>query len=76
MTAPRRARGPKLGTINVTVIMEARMRSIPAGTDVLQARPKPKPDLTETIRRRFAPIGGADLEPHSPIVIAGPPRFA
>ena len=33
------------------------------------------PDLAATIRDRFAPIGGVDLEPHPPVAVSLPPRF-
>ena len=53
--------------------MEAEVRSILAETLALPARAEP--DLAEAIRRRFASVGGVDLEPHPPVAIAEPPRF-
>ena len=35
-----------------------------------------EPNLSEAIRRRFLPLGGADeLEPHPPVPVRDPPRF-
>jgi hypothetical protein len=34
-----------------------------------------EPNLAERIRRRFAPLGGVDLEPHPPVPIRTPPTF-
>ncbi|TGD99390.1 FitA-like ribbon-helix-helix domain-containing protein [Methylobacterium nonmethylotrophicum] len=31
-------------------------------------------NLAEAIRRRFAPLGGVELEPHPPVTITQPPR--
>jgi hypothetical protein len=37
---------------------------------------QPEPNLAEAIRRRFAPLGGADeIEPHPPVLVGEPPRF-
>ena len=33
------------------------------------------PNLAEAIRRRFAPLGGVELEPHPPVPIGEPPAF-
>ena len=53
--------------------MEAEVRSILAETLAPQTRAEP--DLAEAIRRRFASVGGVELEPHPPVAIAEPPRF-
>lgn len=34
-----------------------------------------EPNLAERIRRRMAPLGGVDLEPHPPVPIRTPPTF-
>jgi plasmid stability protein len=35
-----------------------------------------EPNLAETIRRRFLPLGAADeLEPHPPVPVRDPPQF-
>ena len=34
-----------------------------------------EPNLAERIRRRMAPLGGVDLEPHPPVSIGAPPTF-
>ena len=49
--------------------MEAELREIvkvALGTE----KPHPEPNLAEAIRRRFAPLGGADeIEPHPPVPV-------
>ena len=55
--------------------MEAELREI---LKVVLAAEKPHPELNlaEAIRRRFAPLGGADeIEPHPPVPVGEPPRF-
>ena len=47
--------------------IEAEARAILAETVV--SPPRETIDLAEAIRRRFAPLGGAELEPHPPVVI-------
>ncbi len=32
-------------------------------------------DFAEAIRRRVAPLGGAELEPHPPVPVGAPPSF-
>jgi plasmid stability protein len=32
-------------------------------------------NLAEAIRRRFAPLGGVELDPHPPVPIGEPPTF-
>jgi hypothetical protein len=55
--------------------MEAEARSI-LSEAVAHDRNHPEPNLAEAIRRRFAPLGGADdIEPHPPVPIGEPPRF-
>jgi antitoxin FitA len=34
-----------------------------------------EPNLAEAIRRRLAPLGGVELEPHPPVPIGEPSRF-
>lgn len=53
--------------------IEAEARAILAETVV--SPPRETIDLAEAIRRRFAPLGGVELEPHPPVVIGHPPRF-
>ena len=53
--------------------MEAEVRAILAETLARPARAEP--DLAEAIRRRFAVVGGIELEPHPPVAITEPPRF-
>ena len=54
--------------------MEAELRSI-LSEAVRADRDQPEPNLAEAIRRRFAPLGGVDLEPHPPAPIGPPPSF-
>ena len=53
--------------------MEAELRSILI--DALKPDPEPAPNLDEAIRRRFAPLGGVDLEEHPSVTIQPPPTF-
>lgn len=53
--------------------MEAEVRSILAETLTPQTRAES--DLAEAIRRRFAAVGGVELEPHPVVAVADPPRF-
>jgi antitoxin FitA len=54
--------------------MEAEARHILQST--LQATPAREINLAETIRRRFAPLGGVDdLELHTPVPVGPPPQF-
>lgn len=53
--------------------MEAELRQILR--DTLEAGQVPELNLAEAIRRRMAPLGGVDLEPHLPVVIGEPPLF-
>lgn len=34
-----------------------------------------EPNLAEAIRRRMAPFGGVELEPHPPVPVGAPPTF-
>ena len=54
--------------------MEAELRSI-LSEAVEADRDQPELNLAEAIRRRFAPFGGVDLEPHPPVPIGPPPSF-
>ncbi len=38
-------------------------------------RDQPEPNLAEAIRRRFAPLGGVDLELPPPEYVGEPPSF-
>ena len=53
--------------------MEAELRQILR--DTLDIGHPPELNLAEVIRRRFAPLGGADLEPHPPVAVHEPPVF-
>jgi plasmid stability protein len=54
--------------------MEAELRTIL--NEVLARDEEPgAPNLAEAIRRRFAPLGGVELEPHPPVPISEPPAF-
>lgn len=53
--------------------MEAEVRQILSET-LAQGQGR-ELNLAEAIRRRFAPLGGVDLEPHPPTPIREPPRF-
>ena len=53
--------------------MEAELRSILI--DALKPHPESAPNLAEAIRRRFAPLGGVELEEHPPVTIRPPPTF-
>jgi len=54
--------------------MEAELRSIL--TQALERdEDRGAPNLAEAIRRRFAPLGGVELEPHPPVPIGEPPAF-
>ena len=54
--------------------MEAEARSILSAA-VADDRDQPEPNLAEAIRRRFAPLGGVEIEPHPPVPVGAPPRF-
>ena len=53
--------------------MEAELRAIVSAA--VQEDPAPPPNLAEAIRRRFAPLGGVELEPHPPVTPSAPPTF-
>jgi plasmid stability protein len=53
--------------------MEAELRHILAET--LASESSREPNLAEAIRRRFAPLGGVDLDPHPRVPVGSPPRF-
>lgn len=53
--------------------MEAELRHILR--EALSGDRKPEPSLAEAIRRRFAPFGGVELEPHPPQPPPTPPAF-
>jgi len=54
--------------------MEAELRSI-LSEAVEGDRDPPEPNLAEAIRRRFAPLGGVDLESQPPVPLGEPPSF-
>jgi plasmid stability protein len=53
--------------------MEAELRQILR--DTLDSGHAPELNLAEAIRRRFAPLGGVELEPHPPVAVREPPVF-
>lgn len=53
--------------------MEAELRHIL--TETLAAESSREPNLAEAIRRRFAPLGGVDLDPHPRVPVGEPTRF-
>jgi len=53
--------------------MEAELRVIL--NEALSVEKDREPDLAQAIRRRFAPLGGVELEPHPPNSIPEPPSF-
>ena len=53
--------------------MEAELRSILS--NALETGPAREPNLAELIRRRFAPLGGVDLEEHPQTPVSEPPTF-
>jgi plasmid stability protein len=53
--------------------MEAELRHILS--DTLGADNSREPNLAEAIRRRFAPLGGVDLDEHPPELVPEPPSF-
>jgi len=53
--------------------MEAELRHIL--NDVLVGDRGPETNLAEAIRRRFAPFGGVELEPHPRQLTGEPPAF-
>jgi plasmid stability protein len=48
--------------------MEAEVRCIL--DEALESGQEQEPNLAEAIRRRFAPLGGVDLEPHPSVPVA------
>jgi antitoxin FitA len=54
--------------------MEAEVRLILSAA-VAADQEQPEPNLAEAIRRRFAPLGGVDLEPPPPEFVGAPPSF-
>lgn len=53
--------------------MEAELRAIVSAA--VQEDAAPAPNLAEAIRRRFAPLGGVELEPHPSVTPEAPPTF-
>jgi plasmid stability protein len=53
--------------------MEAELRQILR--DTLERGQAPELNLAEAIRRRFAPLGGVELEPHPAVAVREPPLF-
>ena len=54
--------------------MEAEARTI-LSQAVAGERDRPEPNLAEVIRRRFAPLGGVDLELPPSEIVGEPPSF-
>jgi plasmid stability protein len=54
--------------------MEAEARTI-LSEAVSTVRDQPEPNLAEAIQRRFAPLGGVDLELPPPELVGEPPSF-
>jgi plasmid stability protein len=54
--------------------MEAELRAIVSAA-VQEEDAAPTPNLAEAIRRRFAPLGGVELDPHPPVTSSAPPTF-
>lgn len=53
--------------------MEAELRHILS--DVLESAEQHEVNLAEAIRRRFAPLGGVELELHPAVIVGEPPSF-
>jgi plasmid stability protein len=53
--------------------MEAELRSILS--EAMASERDEEPNLAEAIRRRFAPLGGVELEAHPPVQIGEPIVF-
>ncbi len=53
--------------------MEAELRHILSA--VLEGDKQPEANLAEAIRKRFAPLGGVELEPHPAVTVGEPPSF-
>jgi plasmid stability protein len=53
--------------------MEAELRHIL--TETLAPESSREPNLAEAIRRRFAPLGGVNLDPHPRVPVGEPTRF-
>lgn len=53
--------------------MEAELRQILR--DTLEETKAPELNLAEAIRRRFAPLGGVELQPHPRSPVGEPPSF-
>jgi len=54
--------------------MESEARHIVS--DAVMADQPDAPNLAEATRRRLAPFGGVELEPHSPVPVRDPPAMA
>lgn len=54
--------------------MEAEARRIVS--DAVATDQPNGPNLAEAIRRRLAPFGGVELEPHPPVPVRDPPTMA
>jgi plasmid stability protein len=54
--------------------MEAEARTI-LSEALVSEREQPEPNLAEVIRRRFAPLGGVDLEPPAEELVGEAPSF-
>lgn len=53
--------------------MEAELRAIVSAA--VEENADASPNLADAIRRRFAPLGGVELEPHPYVTPSAPPSF-
>ncbi|EQD57818.1 plasmid stability protein [mine drainage metagenome] len=53
--------------------MEAELRFILS--QIIEGGEEREPSLADSIRQRFAPLGGVELEAHPPVVVGEPPPF-
>ncbi len=68
--------GPALARRNSRVrVVDAGLADADIDRLIKQAQKEVEPNLAEAIRRRFAPLGGVDLEPHPPVPTGPPPSF-
>ena len=62
-----------LGAEDNLTYHEATLRQILS--DTLAPERGNQPNLADAIRRRFAPLGGVDLDPHPRVPVGEPPEF-
>ena len=88
METPQRPETTTLTIRNVDLHIRERLRVRAAGhghsmqaelqlilQETLGEAPRRELNLAEAIRRRVAPLGGVDLEPHPPVTIPEPASF-